>query len=280
MSVFGNPSFQIESDVTDRIGIRTLAVSKMWQPKQWSVGQVDPQLDANFPSPPTTSGGIMLIGQQTRRDGGGCRTSWTYEGINGDGKSVTFKGRNNSLDYQFDPGFSQVSIQLHPNFDTLRATYQGYLNGDSVQWDEVLSSGGGTTSGMQVGASDGQKNPMFGVQDYLRLEGTYSFRYASLALPTSAGVGRILDSASLPGTAPVIQGADGARNWLMAPSPWKRRGTIYDITEIYWLSGEGGWPTPIYNPNAGSSSGGTGNFSINAASSFGFSESASGFTDN
>ena len=36
------------------------------------------------------------------------------------------------------------------------------------------------------------------------------------------------------------------RNWLFVPPPFRQRGVIKDITEIYWLSGPGGWPKPVY----------------------------------
>ena len=32
----------------------------------------------------------------------------------------------------------------------------------------------------------------------------------------------------------------------------RRVGPVYDISESYWLSGEGGWPQPIYGMGAAS----------------------------
>ena len=37
-----------------------------------------------------------------------------------------------------------------------------------------------------------------------------------------------------------------AFNWLFVPPPFRQKGTIKDITEMYWLSGPGGWPKPVY----------------------------------
>jgi hypothetical protein len=263
--LYGTPKWDVGDDSTDRIGIRTLTISKFWQASQWGPNTVDPQLDKNFPSPPPVSAGVVLIGQQTRRNGGGFRTFWTFEGVNGDGRSVTFKGRTNSLDFLFDPGFSQVSIQLLPNFAALLAQYGGQVTGDSVLWPPTVPSGQSTTPGFNMDQSgSGKTNPMFGQQDWLRLEGTYSFRYASFTPPTNANVGTILNG-NLPGVTPE---APGGRNWLMAPTPWKRRGPVYDITEIYWLSGPGGWPTPIYGGGSGSGSSATGFGSPGATSNF------------
>ena len=276
MSLYGAPTWQIVTDITDRIGIRTFGVSKMWQPKVWLPNTLDPQLDANFPSPPPVSGGVLLVGQSTTKEGGALKTTWVFEGINGDGKSVTFKGRSNSLDYNFDPGFSQVDIRLLPNFQTILAQYGGSISDGNVVWPATIPASATGLGGFQKQNNAGQTNPMFGVEDYLRLEGTYSFRYASFGPAANSGVGVILESGSLPGNAPSI----GDRNWLQAPSPWKRRGPVYDITEVYWLSGPGGWPKPVYGKSSGSGGGGTGDFNINAANSFGFSNSGPGFSDN
>jgi hypothetical protein len=84
---------------------------------------------------------------------------------------------------------------------------------------------------------------MFGVQDWFRMEGTYRFRYASNDVPDFSRAGTIIQTADLPGKPPTTI---GDRNWLFVPPPYRRRGVILDITEMYWLSGPGGWPLPIY----------------------------------
>jgi hypothetical protein len=240
--IYGDPQLHIDDDQTDRIGIRTLLLSKLWQPSRWPLSLVE--LDAEKPNVPEVPSGVIFIGEQTRRLQGALRTTWTFEGINGDGKSVTFKDRSNSLDYSFEPGFSQVSITQHPAWEYLKKTYGGQQTPDGqVTWPESISDS--SSGGPVRGNSDGMKNPLSGYSHFHSIEGTYSFRYASLSLSLAMqGVGYI--AASLPGTPPPVKN----RNWLKAPSPWQRRGPVMEITEVYWLSGEGGWLPQIYGEEA------------------------------
>ena len=93
--IYGKPQLLIDSDSSDKIGIRTLIASMMWQPSQEGLSLAE--IDAQRPGVPSVSGGVLLVGNETRRNGGAYKTSWTFEGIDGDGKSVTFKDRSNSL---------------------------------------------------------------------------------------------------------------------------------------------------------------------------------------
>ncbi|MEI9897154.1 MAG: hypothetical protein WDN28_25650 [Chthoniobacter sp.] len=174
------------------------------------------------------------------RDFLGEHRSWTFEGIGGDGKSVTFKDRSNSPDFSFEPGFSQVSIIQHKNWAALKKAWGGQVIDGQVIWPEFVGASGG--GGPVKNTSEGQPNPLFGHDDFFRIEGTYSFRYASTGYGSAMqGVGKI--ATSLPGNPPPVQ---DDRNWLKAPSPVQRRGPVYEITEVYWLSGAGGWPPQIY----------------------------------
>jgi hypothetical protein len=239
--IYGNPEIKIEDDTTDRVGLRTLILSQMWEPSRWPLSLEE--LDAEKPDVPDVPGGVGFIGEQTRRFGGAQRTFWTFEGINGDGKDVTFKGRTNSPDYSFQPGFAQVSLIKHPNWAALKKAWNGQIIDGQPFFPEFVSTTG-ASSGPVVGASAGQTNPLFGHTDFLRMEGTYSFRYLAFAYAVSASaIGKI--ATSLPGRPPTF--AD--RNWLFAMAPFVRRGPILDITEVYWLSGAGGWPPQIYTDN-------------------------------
>jgi hypothetical protein len=247
--IYGDPQVHIDDDHTDRIGIRTLVLSRLWQPSRWPLSLAE--LDGEKPDVPGTPGGVIFIGEQTRRAPGALRTTWTFEGINGDGKSVTFKDRTNSPDYSFEPGFSQVSILKHPNFAALRDKYGGQVSDGQVTWPETVP--GGANSGPVVGGGQGKSNPLFGHDDFFRMEGTYSFRYASTSMTEGmSNIGRIFSTSGLPGKPPTI----AKRNWLKAPTPWQRRGPVFEITEVYWLSGDGGWPPEIYRENVGGATGG------------------------
>ena len=259
--IYGKPQLLIDSDSSDKIGIRTLIASMMWQPSQEGLSLAE--IDAQRPGVPSVSGGVLLVGNETRRNGGAYKTSWTFEGIDGDGKSVTFKDRSNSLDYSFEPGLSQVSLQLWMGkgggddtaLQDLLTRYQGSFDPDNGQiiWPATLAAGSNTgVNGLAgPGASQaGQTNPMFGIQDFFRMEGTYRFRYAALTISADLYKGAGLVAGQLPGKPPAV--ADG-RNWLKVPPTWRRRGLVFDITEEYWLSGIGGWPAPIYGSGSGSS---------------------------
>lgn len=243
--IYGVPQIARESDVTDRLGIRTLILSQMWQPSRGDISQTT--LDAEVPNIPAVPGGIWLIGTQTRRYGGAMKTTWTFEGINGDGKSVTFKNRQNSFDYEFEPGFSQVPIQLHPDFYDLLETYGGLIDDENVIWPSTMPDSGGGGGGGLSGGKDkkSEPNPMFGKSDFFRTEGSYRFRYVDRDVPAiaSSKVGKAHSSGELPGRPPSY--AD--RDWLkLAPQIVRRGPTVHLITEVYWLSGPGGWPEPIY----------------------------------
>ncbi len=241
--IYGQPNIHMVRDVTDIIGIRTLVLRKYWQINTTSPSQSE--IDAAKPAAPAVPGGLSIMGEQTMKERGRYSTLWTYQGINGDGKSVTFKDRSNSIDFGFDPGFSQVPIQMHADFEELAKKYGGYPSNDgtTVVWPQELGGGGPGVGLKKEGAGTGGTNPMYGIQAFFEMEGVYRYRYAekSITKDLQAGVGFI--SETLPGKPPRL--TDG-RDWLKAPTAYQRKGFIYDITEFYWLSRRGGWPKPVY----------------------------------
>lgn len=243
MSIYGNPAYRIDHDHTDRVGLRTIVISKLWQPEsRFNPDDPLPMLEEAPAPPQAMPPGVLLVGQDNKPDGGAMRSFWVYEGVNGDPKkSVSFKTRETSIDFRFDPSFSSVSILLHPKIQDLLADYGGTVQDGTVTWGMTAPSG---TAGFSVRSLTPDKNPLFGVTDFLRTEGTYSFRYLELSPAKAMGnAGKIVTTAQLPGVPPLI---DGQRNWLMAPTPYVRRGPVYEILETYWLSGPGGWPKQIY----------------------------------
>jgi hypothetical protein len=267
--IYGKTNVHMVRDVTDLIGIRTLILRQYWSIDSDNPTQAD--LDARKPAAPSVPGGLLIMGEQTMKERGRYATLWTYQGINGDGKSVTFKDRKNSLDYGFDPGFAQVPIQLHRDFTRMKDQFQGYPSNDgtTVIWPPELSgeSGSGTS---KEKAATGETNPMFGIQAHFEMEGIYRHRYAERDLPgdLQRGVGFIADN--LPGRPPRLE--DG-RNWLKAPTAYQRKGYVFDITEYYWLSRRGGWPEPVYRKGffggGGTSGGGSGSGSSGSGSGSG-----------
>lgn len=241
--IYGSTNVHTVRDSTDLIGIRTLILRQFWQVAGSNPSQGE--LDAAKPAPPGVPGGIMLMGEQTMKERGRYFTLWTYQGINGDGDGVTFKDRDSSIDYGFDPGFSQVPIQLHRDFYAMKEKFKGYPSNDgsSVIWEPEIAAKQGGIGTSKSGKTGKGTNPMFGIQAFFEMEGIYRFRYAARTLPGSLldDVGFIADS--LPGNPPVPK---ENRNWLCAPPGYQRKGVVYDITEFYWLSRRGGWPEPLY----------------------------------
>jgi hypothetical protein len=256
--IYGTPSLNTEDDVTDRIGIRRIVKSLFWQSSFERPTQE--QLDAEAPGIPPMPGGMALVGVQTRRNGGGMKTFWTFEGINGDGKTVTFKTRGNSPDYKFEPAFSERPIQLHPNFADLKTKYKGQLLDDEVIWPDTIQGTGGSSGLTGQSSQKAQSNPMFGEKTYFGIEGTYTYRYCVTDESQVPAIeGKIFEAAELPGRARAFPGDQKTkRNYMGVGAMYQRRGTIIEVIETYWLSRAGGWNLAIYGKGkkAGSGSGG------------------------
>lgn len=256
--IYGNPSITIEDDQTDIVGMRRLVLSQMWQPSSWPL-PLD-QLDGQAPDAPEVPGAMGIVGKQTRRQSGALRTFWHYEGINGDGKDITFATRGNSPHYGFEPGFADVSIMQHPNIDQLLDAYDGQVMDTQVIWPRYVVGGsggsgisssiafGGTgarSSGLNPGSSNNKINPMFGRDTYLSFQGgTYWYRYMVLDEAEIPQIeGQIFSASELPGRARNISG----RDYLGVGAPYQRRGPVaIEVVEHYWLSGRGGWPKDLY----------------------------------
>jgi hypothetical protein len=248
--IYGTPILRVEHDQTDQVGLRRLVLSKMWQASRGSLSIE--ALDAEEPSPPEVPGGLGLIGRSRTSSGGVIRTAWTYEGINGNGKDVTFKGRGVSQHYGFDPGFSEAPIQRHPKLRTaggLLETYEGEALDTEIIWPPYLS--GKKSSGVSGSAknSSAQVNPMYGQDTYFTFQGgIYWYRYMARDESEIPDIIGRLFIGGLPGRPPRVSG----RNWLCAGVPFQRRGpNAIEVMEHYWLSDDGGWPKAIYSNGGG-----------------------------
>jgi len=241
--IYGTSNVHQVRDVTDIIGIRTLILRKFWPATSESPSISD--LEAMKPPIPAVPGGLSLMGEQVMKEKGRYASLWTFQGVNGDGRSVTFKTRGNSIDYGFDPGFSQVPIQMHRDFVKMKDRFGGYPSNDgtTVIWPPELTETGGSSPLNTGPQQPAQTNPVYGIQAYFEMDGVYRYRYAEKTLPRDLqnGVGFIANKP--PGEPGEL--TEG-RNWLKAPTAFQRKGFIFDITEYYWLSRRGGWPEPVY----------------------------------
>ena len=257
MSVYGRLRPKIHDDNTDRIGIRNLVLAQMWQASRQDM-TID-ELDGEAPTAPDAPTGMEFIGRNRRMMNGGLKEFWTYTGVHGDPKDVPFKGYGASPDYQFDPGFSQVSILKLKGIQTLMDQYGGQVLDAEIVWPPLIdanSTNAGdvvnvfndqtTTAGViglgGNGATGSKPNPMFGETEYFRTEGTYTYRYAAANLNGLNVGARIVPASGMPGYAPSY----GGRDYLVGPQTFRRHGPVYAITLIGWLSGDGGWNKLIY----------------------------------
>lgn len=249
MAIYGNLPIRTEHDSYDRIGIRSLVLSKLWQASRPYM--TDEELAGERPAEPKVGPLMMVTYAETVAEKGGLRTRWKFEGVDGDRSAIKFKDRSNSIDYGFDGSFSQIAVEQIPGLQAKIDEFGGIINpsNQTVRWPATYTAGSQSSSGFSQGQGQEQPNPMFGITDFLRMEGVYTFRYATLDISgLLEGVGKI--AGSLPGSPPPT--VDG-RNWLKAAPIYRRRGFIFDVSEPYWLSGPGGWPTPIYGWSGGTS---------------------------
>jgi hypothetical protein len=249
--IFGTPVYHIDIDRTDRIGIRTLGISRMWQPSQGGLSIAE--LDAEEPPPPFAPGGVAYFGKSRSQDGGAMSTHWSFEGVDGDGKSPSCKTRGNSIDFSFQGGFQQVSVGIRPDFQSLLTDYAGSTVDGEIYFMPFLPDASGSTGGSPKKQCPAQTKPDVRAHDLssARWHLQDSIRFTDP--PTLTGqAGKIVTTP--PGQPPIY--AD--RDWLLAPLDYRFRDTIFDNTETCWLSGEGGCCKPLYKGSGGTSSGGFG----------------------
>lgn len=245
MSVYGNPKPVLKSDTIDKSGVRHLALSQIWQPRQ--PGLSTAEMLAECPNAPVVPGFTLVLPIKTELQGGYFETTWTLDGpATGILTAGAVQDRSNSTDWTFEPIWQEKSLALHPNFQNLLADYSGTIDATSgrINWQTPLSVSNG--SGLDAGSSNTIDNPMYGRQTYFDLTGgIYSFRYTQKDRYSGlyAYVGNILATGSLPGLPPNFPN----RNWMkIQPKESKATGSLFKFEEIFWLSEEGGWPKQIY----------------------------------
>ena len=237
--IIGEPRVLVHHDSADLVGLWTLVLKQLWAPGEGE------DYDSAKPGVPGASGGLNLVGDQTVREGGAYRTYWTFRGVRGDGKGVTFKDRAASYDSEFKPGFAQVDIKLLPNIQKLMDKYGGYIDPGSGEIEFPPTIPNDNAGGLVVNPNSGDPNPMYGYKDWLRMEGIYTHRYLSFTTPSQKAVGSIIETADLPGKRKP-KDIDDDRDWLVAPIPFIDHGVVCEVVETFWLSGQGGWPRAIY----------------------------------
>jgi hypothetical protein len=187
--------------------------------------------------------GRTAISCEQEEHGQGYVVTATYQGATGDdGTSSSYDEATALPIYEWSPSFEQVDILTHPKIKTLLEKYEGVVDktNGTIQWPEELSNpAGSNTSSLSGNKSQTPvtSNPMLGVREYLSLGGIWSKRSIKKTIPATlfSDVGKIIDNPPDPtgGSFP----SPGNRFWLTMPPSVMSRGTDWEITERWMLSG-------------------------------------------
>jgi hypothetical protein len=209
-----------ETDIsTDRLGITTFRpVYHAANLAEASTGIPSPLLD------------LPLIERQAKQLPSGLYdVVFLYEGV--------LPGQKQNIDYYELEGTSgEESIENHPRIAKLIKLYGGDASKSPIDWPETLVSNNGTVV----------NNPLYGYTSYYVAGLVWTRNWVSNSFPDSivTNIGKIeippnAGNRSLP-TLP------GLRNWLKMRGIGRWRGNIWQITESWMLSDEGGWNTDVY----------------------------------
>ncbi len=233
---FAGPT--LDSVMKDRLGF----IGASWiQLKRAS------EIKQSIPSAPFTK---FLNVPHTRTDvsaqDGVATISWIYEGLAEEPRGT------DAWIFEFEPSFDEVPIQAHPNFDYLFKTYGGKIVNGQLEWSPMTEAAA-QGSGLNSSAPLNSRNPMEGVEGFLRMGGVWRVIYAKLALPGNLfqGVGSIVGAVPEGRRLPALP---AGRNWMKAPPRCRWRGNAWEVTEEYILSGIGGHNRVVYD---GKTEGGT-----------------------
>jgi len=155
-----------------------------------------------------------------------------------------------SYDYECTAVASEEPIETHPAFlvsatgfaTSIVTAAGGYLT-------QGASSGGAIfdQDGIFLGFNKDATGNLAGVRSYLSPQVSFKVKYATNNRPSS-GVQTSIGTIASPLNAPAI---GGGKNWLLTEVNWSNAGNgsdgIYEVSQGYRLSGEGGWNTNIYS---------------------------------
>lgn len=125
-------------------------------------------------------------------------------------------------------GNGQDPIETHPRFTDFAGTSSAPKNG--ARFD--------ATTGEFIGFLDPNNN-LAGVRSYIVPNIIVNATYYTHFVPNLNQVAKITGF-------PPIWAPGNVRNWLLLGQPYKQIGNLYQVTNQYLGSGEGGWNTRIY----------------------------------
>ena len=158
---------------------------------------------------------------------------FAYAPFNGDSVDLI-------IEFQCSATAREEPIASHPAFNVASAGFATSL---------VTASSGGAVfdeAGVFLGFNKDSANNLAGVASYLSPQVSFSLKYATNQRPSNNFL-RKIGSIMTPNFVP--QYSDN-RSWLLADIQFTNRGNgsdgIYEISEVYRLSGDGGWSPAIY----------------------------------
>jgi len=170
--------------------------------------------------------------------GGYWEWELTYEG----GRKLTPEGEKAEEDqavYTLDTSDAEVPITSHPDWLKLKEKYKGDVKEGIIEFQEELP--------VEDSDTGSKKNPMFKVESYLSFGAIWSKQYVTKTLPSELfdGIESVVAQIPQPRSVKIPKLGRG-RNWLKRVPSVRVRGSVFEITERYLLSGRGGWNTDVY----------------------------------
>ncbi len=174
---------------------------------------------------------------------GGSRTKpgfWTV--------TYTFEGFLLELPqpvYELQASLDQEPIQAHPDFvSAIAGKPSAPLNGavfvDPDTGQTTADNSRGVFREFAATTTGGAANPKAGIESYLVPGAEWRETYFSATRP--AGLRDLGEIDPPSGPNPTLAG----RNWLAWSHTYQRRGSIYQVTNTWKLSGRNGWDQDIY----------------------------------
>jgi hypothetical protein len=245
---FGRPhgEIKLESMETDRFGIISAVITQR-RNEDIMVSRENSDLRKIAPN------WLVPLNHARRayKDGHAIYT-FSYLGVT---QEWTFDERTQTV-YEFDVAMNQSPIGSHPNFQHLSRKY-GWDN-QRKEFPEFIETAP-PQDGIDQEEVKQEKNPFYGVTDYLEVGGVLRVSKASRNLPGDVyrDIGTIIDRPA--DLNRVVTGSFniGNRNWLKLGPKVKRRGNVFEWSEEYLLSGPRGWEPEIYSRQAYAGRGGS-----------------------
>lgn len=170
-----------------------------------------------------------------RRTGGGFDVVATYQG------KAPSEEEEDLITYECDTSLSEKPIEVHPKFETLKKTY-GWeqLPDGTMGFPEKAPA---NSKQDKVGEDRGTISPVHGLTIWLDVGIVWRKSWVvegDIPEEEARNMGRIAEPDG------PIPPADDGRNWLKTAVRIQGRGSSWEITVEWTLSGRGGWIPEIY----------------------------------